>query len=273
MSRKIDLVLADVDGTLVTNDKELTRAAKRAVADLREAGIRFAITSGRPPRGMTMVSEPLSLDTPIAGFNGGVLIKPDMETIIDSHDLPEDVINEAIKLLGKHDLDAWVYTKKRWLVRDEQAPHVDREGRTVKFKPEVVKSFSDEDLQSVVKIVGITDDEGKMKKCLDAANEMFGDHVSAACSQPYYLDITNAKANKGAVVDSLSRILDIKADRIATMGDMPNDVVMFKRSGMSIAMGNSSEDVKASATCTTDTNENDGFAKAIYRFILERDAP
>ena len=65
---RISLLLADVDGTLVTHEKVLTERAKQAVADLRKAGILFAITSGRPPKGMAMVIKPLGIDTPIAGF-------------------------------------------------------------------------------------------------------------------------------------------------------------------------------------------------------------
>ena len=80
-SRKISLVLADVDGTLVTQEKILTERATRAVWYLRERGIRFAVTSGRPPRGMQMINEALHLDTPIAGFNGGVFIEPDGKVI------------------------------------------------------------------------------------------------------------------------------------------------------------------------------------------------
>ena len=73
---KISLLLADVDGTLVTRDKILTDRAKAAVRHLREAGIRLAITSGRPPKGMAMLIEPLRLETPIAGFNGGLFVRP-----------------------------------------------------------------------------------------------------------------------------------------------------------------------------------------------------
>ncbi len=74
--RKISLVLADVDGTLVNEQKVLTKRAQAAVQHLREAGIRFAITSGRPPRGMAMLLDDLKLDTPIAGFNGGLFVTP-----------------------------------------------------------------------------------------------------------------------------------------------------------------------------------------------------
>lgn len=270
MSRAIDLVVADVDGTLVTNDKELTMATKRAVRALGDAGIRFAITSGRPPRGMRMLSEPLAIDTPLAGFNGGVMMAPDFGQVVESHDVPDDVVRRAIDLLDDHGLDAWVYTHDRWLVRDSAAPHVDREQHTVRFAPEVVEHYAPSDLRRVVKIVGVTDDDAKMKACLDAARKEFGEDVTANCSQPYYLDITNVRANKGAVVDALSRHLDIPRDRIATIGDMPNDVAMFRRGGLAIAMGNAGDDVKRAAHHhVTASNEEDGFAEAMERFVLK----
>src|SRR5215470_18341715 len=107
MSR-ISLLLADVDGTLVTEDKVLTPRAQAAVAALRKQKIRFAITSGRPPRGMAMLTEPLALDTPIAGFNGGQFVRPDL-TIIEERRLPQDVAAAAIDLIVAHELDVWVY--------------------------------------------------------------------------------------------------------------------------------------------------------------------
>jgi hydroxymethylpyrimidine pyrophosphatase-like HAD family hydrolase len=82
------------------------------------------------------------------------------------------------------------------------------------------------------------------------------------------LDITNKDANKGAVVEYLSRHLDVPAEEIATIGDQPNDVLMFKRSGFSIAMGNAPDAVKMQADATTDSYNNEGFAKAMERFIL-----
>ena len=72
----ITAVLADVDGTLVTQQKILTDRAVAAVARLREHGIEFAVTSGRPPRGMSMLIEPLALTTPISAFNGGLIVRP-----------------------------------------------------------------------------------------------------------------------------------------------------------------------------------------------------
>ena len=79
-----------MDGTLVTQDKVLTDRAIAAVKKLKEAGILFAITSGRPPRGMSMLIEPLDLTTPIAAFNGGLFARPDM-TVIEQRTIPDDV--------------------------------------------------------------------------------------------------------------------------------------------------------------------------------------
>ena len=124
-------------------------------------------------------------------------------------------------------------------------------------------------LDQVSKIVGVSDD-------LDSGAALRGrrprprsaQRATANRSQPYYLDVTNKDANKGAVVDFLSRHLGVPIAEIATIGDQPTDVPMFKRSGFSIAMGNASDEVKAQATVVTDSYNDEGFAKAMERFIL-----
>lgn len=264
--RKISLVLADVDGTLVNEEKVLTKRAKSAVTELRRAGIRFAITSGRPPLGMAMLFNPLELDTPIAGFNGGLFVTRDL-TILEQKTVPADVASQAVDLIRKHGLDAWVYRGNDWLITKAEAPHVARESWTVKFEPKIVADVG-EKLDQVAKIVGVSDDYEKVKRCEADAQIGFGQRATAARSQPYYLDITNKEANKGAVVEYLSNHLNVPAGEIATIGDQPNDVLMFKRSGFSIAMGNASDEVKKQADATTDSYNDEGFAQAMERFIL-----
>ena len=264
---KIALVLADVDGTLLTSEKVLTSQAAMAVKDLQTAGIAFAITSGRPPRGMAMLIDPLALRTPIAGFNGGVFVRPDL-SVIESHTLDPAAAKQTLKLILDQGLDAWVYTEAEWLIRDQNAPHVARETWTVKFDARVVASFTDADLAHAVKIVGVSDDLDRVAACEKLAQSELGGKASAARSQPYYLDVTHPQANKGTVVTNLSRVLNIPPERIVTMGDMPNDILMFRKSGFSIAMGNAGDEVKAQASAVTDSNEDDGFAKAVERFLL-----
>jgi Cof subfamily protein (haloacid dehalogenase superfamily) len=266
-AKPIRMVIADVDGTLVTQEKVLTQRAAEAVSRLREAGIQFTVTSGRPPRGMAMLIDPLKLTLPLAAFNGGVLIKPDLKTVVDQKFLPVGVPETVIEAIENHGLDVWLYTDIEWFVRDPNAPHVAREQWTVKFPPTVVKTFAGL-LGRVAKIVGVSDDLERVAKCEKDVQQAGGSHISAARSQPYYLDVTHPQANKGEVVLSLSRLLSIPAAEIATIGDMPNDVLMFQKSGLSIAMGNASPEVQAAATHVTSTNEVEGFAKAIEKFIL-----
>ncbi len=263
---KISLVLADVDGTLVTADKVLTLRARAAVKRLHSAGIAFAITSGRPPRGMAMLVDPLALRTPVAGFNGGIFVKPDM-TIMEEHVLAGDVARRALEVILHNGMDAWVYSGRDWFVRDRNAPHVTREQWTVKFAPTVIERFEGV-LDSAVKIVGVSDDLDLVARCEKDTQDALGTGASAARSQPYYLDVTHPDANKGTVVATLSKLLSVPTSEIATIGDMPNDVLMFRNSGLSIAMGNASRDVQAQADLITASYEDEGFAKAIERFIL-----
>jgi Cof subfamily protein (haloacid dehalogenase superfamily) len=262
----IRLLLSDVDGTLVDNDKQLSDRAVAAVGQLRDAGILFALTSGRPPRGMAMLVDPLEITTPIAAFNGGLFAHPDM-SVIEQRTIPDDVTPSVIEMLDKHGVDVWVYRGADWFVRDPAGPHVDREAWTVKFDPTPIDDFAAVS-DGVAKVVGVSDDHDAVQAAVDALRHEFGDHVSAARSQPYYADVTHPEANKGGVVRYLSQQYSIGRDEIATIGDMPNDVLMFAHSGLSIAMGNASHEVHRAARRVTTSNEEDGFANAVERYVL-----
>ena len=264
----IRLLLADVDGTLVTPDKVLTDRAVDAVRRLGKAGILFAITSGRPPRGMAMLIEPLDITTPIAAFNGGLLVDRNM-SVIEQRVLPEELVRPVVDLIRSFGLDVWVYRGPDWYVPDPDGSHVARESATVRFEPKVMTSL-DGLTSDVAKLVGVSDDLDAVARAASAAHDRFGDHVSAARSQPYYLDVTHPDANKGAVARYLSVKYAIPPEAIATIGDMPNDVLMFAHSGLSIAMGNASLEVQRSARRVTTSNADEGFANAVDRFILQR---
>jgi Cof subfamily protein (haloacid dehalogenase superfamily) len=262
----IRLVLADVDGTLVTQQKVLTDRARAAVHALHAKNILFAITSGRPPRGMKMLIDPLELQTPVAGFNGGVYTQPDL-SVLSSRFVPAEVAARVVEKIREHNLVPWLYTATDWYVPDPKGPHVDREAWTVKFPPLVLEDFSAK-LGEAVKIVGVGDDLDAVAGCEADCQKSFPGAVSAQRSQPYYLDVTNVEANKGCVVEFLAKTLQLDPNQIATLGDMPNDVPMFRKSGLSIAMGQSSKEVQAEASAVTASNEDEGFAKAIETHFL-----
>jgi Cof subfamily protein (haloacid dehalogenase superfamily) len=264
----IRAVLADVDGTLVTKAKVLTPRAIDAIRQLHKSGVLFAITSGRPPRGMRMLVHPLEMNGPMAAFNGGIIVQPDM-SIVDERTIPADVTPVVIKTLRAYGLYVWIYSGAEWYITDPQAPHAEREASTVQFQPTVVPTY-DGLLDRVVKIVGVSDDHDLVARCEAAVQHQFATHVSAARSQPHYLDVTHPTANKGVVIERLSNYYKIPLQQVATLGDQPNDVLMFNKSGLSIAMGNASEEVQRQATYITASHEDEGFAKAVEQFILPR---
>ena len=270
-ARSISAVLTDVDGTLLTKDKVLTERALGAVKSLRERGIIFTITSGRPPFGMRALVEPLGLTMPMAAFNGAVIALPDL-SILDERQLPGYLVPALIDMIQAHGLDIFLFRSNDWYVRSLDVPHASREASIIQ-RPPVVASNFESVLTGVVKVVGVSDDHPRVTACEAAVQKQFGTHVSAACSQPYYLDVTHPSANKGVVIERLSRYLKIPMDRIAVLGDQASDVLMFRKSGLSIAMGNASDEVKRQATFVTTSFGEEGFANAVEQFILPRAEP
>ncbi|GAB1538361.1 hypothetical protein NUACC21_10200 [Scytonema sp. NUACC21] len=209
-----------------------------------------------------------------------MFLRPDF-SIIEQNLLSAPIAKRVVEIIAAHGLDVWIYSDREWFVNERHGPHVDREEWTVKLAPTVVPSF-DNLLDNVAKIVGVSDDleavarcevdtqrEFREQVCCEAgASSGGGEQVSAARSQPYYLDVTHPRANKGFVVERLSQMLAIPTHEIATIGDMANDVPMFKTSGLSIAMGNANQEVQRAAKYVTTSNEEEGFANAVERYIL-----
>jgi Cof subfamily protein (haloacid dehalogenase superfamily) len=266
LPRKISALISDVDGTLVDQNKNLTEGARAAVADLHARGIAFTIISSRPPRGMRMLIEPLEITAPIAGYNGGILAKPDL-SVIEDHAASPEAAQETVDILSGRDVEVWVFSGNDWLVRDSHGLHIDREIRAVQFPPTVVEDFGN-GLRAANKIVGVSDDFDLLTRCEKEIRTKLGNAASVIRSQRYYLDITHRLANKGDAVEALSKLMGIPMEEIAVIGDGSNDVAMFERSGLSIAMGNADPEVQKQAQFVTASNTDDGFAKAVRNYVL-----
>ena len=263
----IKLLIADVDGTLVTPSKALTPETCQAVSRLRAAGVDFTITSGRPPRGMKMLVEPLNLTAPVAAFNGGMYVKSDLKTVLLQRTIPPAIAQKVVDHMLELGLDVFVYQGPDWFIGRPDAPRVERERHNVQFDPIVIPDLHAV-LDAAIKIVGVSLDQALVARCEAELAETVGAEASAARSTPYYLDVTHPEANKGMVVRDAARLLHLPLDQIATIGDMSNDVPMLTVAGLGIAMGNANPDVQRLARHVTRSNENDGFAYAVDSYIL-----
>jgi Cof subfamily protein (haloacid dehalogenase superfamily) len=262
----ISAVVSDVDGTLVTDDKSLTRRTQAAVARLRAEGIGFTIISSRPPRGLRMLIDPLEITSPVAGFNGGMVTTPGL-SIISQHLLPPAIARQAVDIIEGHGAQAWIFRGQDWLLRDPAGPYVGREQHTIGYPPIIVEDFA-RALDAAAKIVGISEDFDLLARLEQRARAALAEQATIARSQPYYLDFTHPLANKGVALAELAQLLGIPQTQIAVIGDGANDIAMFERGGLSIAMGNAGPLVQRAADYVTDPNSRDGFAKAIERYVL-----
>jgi Cof subfamily protein (haloacid dehalogenase superfamily) len=258
---RIALVVSDVDGTLLTKDKTLTDGAKGAVRRLHEAGIGFTITSSRPTLGMRFLIEPLSITLPIGAFNGSSIVDPQLKPV-EQHLIPVAAVQHCLDVLNEFGVDIWLFTNDLWLTRNGDGEYVPHEKRAIRADPTVVADFTPY-LASACKIVGASADAALLQRCEIAMQQALGAQATAVRSQTYYLDVTPPGRNKGTFVQTMARRLGIPLDAVATIGDMQNDLAMFRTSGVSFAMGNATDDVKKAATHVTASNEDEGFAGAM----------
>ncbi len=271
----VRLLVSDIDGTLVTPDKQLTGRALDAAQALRDAGIQLALVSSRPARGMDMLLRPLGIDTPRAGLNGGEILAPDGRLLAHAS-LDPDVARRVVEALDEHGVEAWVFAAGEWLVRGGRGPqtggaYAARERRAVQMEPVEVQDF-DAHYHQIGKIMGSTADYHLLERVEINLQTMFGDGVNAHRSQLYYLDVTHPDANKGRAALRLAELLGVAADEMACIGDMGNDIAMLEVAGLAIAMGNATAEVVEAAHFVTDTNEREGWAVAVEQLILPRSA-
>jgi Cof subfamily protein (haloacid dehalogenase superfamily) len=263
---KCSAVISDVDGTLLTDDKILTARTQAAAAELRANGIVFSIISSRPPRGLRVLTTSLGIEAPVAGFNGGMLTTANL-AVLSAHLLSPDVARRTVDMLDARRVEVWLFSGQDWLVRRPDGPYVGLEERTVAFGPTIVEDFGPA-LDAAAKIVGVSTDFAYLARCERELIAALGEQACVVRSQPYYLDVTHPLANKGDALSSLAQLLQIPLAEVATIGDGHNDVAMFERSGLSIAMGNASPEVQRAADFVTGSNNEDGFAQAIELLIL-----
>jgi Cof subfamily protein (haloacid dehalogenase superfamily) len=267
MMTRIALVVSDVDGTLLTKDKMLTERTLQAARRLHDAGIAFTITSSRPTIGMRFLVAPLGITLPVGSFNGSSIVDISMNPV-EQHLIPTAAVERAISVLNQFGVDIWLFTGDAWLIRNPAGPYVPNEQRAIRADPTVVPDFGPY-ISSACKLVGSSRDFELLVRCEAAMREALGTQAVAVRSQSYYLDVTPPGVDKGTFVTAMAERLGVPLDAVATIGDMHNDVAMFKVSGVSIAMGNASDEVKAFASRVTTSNADDGFADAMEVILKE----
>ncbi len=263
-AQPIALVISDIDGTIITSNHEVTDATKAAARKLRERGIYLSLASSRPPRSIRPIAEALGLSSPFAAFNGALMITAKGKVMAESR-LSAEIIARIKSIADSFGLHVWIYDEQDWWT-PERTSFVDREEHTSGFSPRM-EGYGERLMKDAIKLTVV----GKPEMVAEAERRVFqqlGDEVSASRSKPRFLDVTAHGADKGAAVAGLAALLKVSVESVAVIGDGPNDVEMFRRAGLSIAMGQAVDEVQQSANCVTASNDNEGWARGIRRYVL-----
>lgn len=264
----VRLVVTDMDGTLLTPEKQITRRSVKAIARLADAGVSVCLVSSRAPAGMIRYRDILKLQTPYAAMNGAIIRDRDGRTV-SSLILPPDAVRAALDMLTVHEVDGWLFCGDDWIVKDATSGYVPHEQKALGVPPVVVDSF-DAWENRVGKITGSSADYDLLTRQESEIGQLLAGQASVARSAPYYLDITPLAANKGYALREIAGLMGVEPHEVASLGDMPNDIPMLDIAGLCIAMGNATDEVASHAHFMTDTNEDEGWAKAVETWILPR---
>ena len=273
-ARPIRLLVTDVDGTLVRDDKSLSPAVHEAACRLRDAGIRLAVVSSRATVGLDGLAEALALDTPRAGFNGAVVLEPDGRVLQELF-IPTEICHSVVETFERDGLDPWLFADGRWLLGNPAQPYIEHECRSLGVGFETVRDFKPF-LARTHKLMGVSGDFERVARTEAALAAQHHGTAAIHRSQLFHVDVTNGQANKGAAALLIARSLGVDAAEMACIGDMSNDIPMLQVAGLAIAMANAPDAVRRHAHQIVRSNEEDGWAEAVDRLILqpaERRAP
>ncbi len=270
LARSIRLVICDIDGTIVRDDKTLSEATLASVARAREAGIHVTLISARPASGLGAIVRDLGIEGAVGAFNGGTLFEAGGD-VIEAHRLRRQDAQTAVERLDAAGVPVWVFADGLWLARSEDALHGDRERKAARLEPTIVQDFSPW-FDRTDKVVGVCDDHPLVERMEREIGALLDTTANVVRSQLYFLDVTAKVANKGDGAAFLAKAHGVPLAQTAAVGDMPNDIPMLERAGLGVAMGQAGAAVRAAAGFVTASNEEDGVARFLDRLVAARQA-
>lgn len=262
----IRLLVCDIDGTLVRHDKSLPNENVAAIRDLVKRGVAVTLISARPAAGIMPIARALGLPGPFGAFNGGTIFDAGGRELV-ANKVPHTTAKALNDLYSQPGVTRWLFAAGEWLTSNPDNSHTAREVLSSGLQPRAAGDFSPW-LNTVDKLVAVCDDDPVMDRIEAEAFDLAGVTATVVRSQDYYLDATAPQANKGEGVTRLAELYAVPLEQVAVIGDQANDIAMFRRAGLAIAMGQARPEVQAAASHVAASNEDAGVADAIARYII-----
>ena len=264
----VKVICCDIDGTLVRDDKSLSEEnifwIHKAV---HEAGVHFTLVSGRMVNGVRPFYDRMGINGPVSCYNGGTLVDED-GNIVDEHRMPHDIAMALMDVRDRNKADAIIFDGMKWFLETRDCYPYPQKRRiyecdceTGNFR-DLLKKFDTNKVIFLSPDKRVLDDvDADIRRTMDTSRISFYRNAD-------FLEIMASGYDKGSAIDALAHYYGIDYSHIMALGDDYNDVPMLKKAGISVAMENSVPEAKAAAKYITDTNNNDGVAKAIKKLVF-----
>lgn len=264
------LIAIDMDGTLLREDKSVSERTKKAIREAKAKGVQVVIATGRPIDGVTRYLEELDMfdeNDCVLSYNGGLVLKTKSREVISKIALTGADLHYLYKLSEELGVNIHAFSEVHGLITPRISKYTEVEANINNIEININDFSEIEDNHSIIKIMMIDEPE-VLQKAIDNLPKEVYDKFTVVKSTPFFLEFLNKSVNKGTGVELLAKHLGITREEVMTFGDAGNDLDMIEYAGMGVAMANGFDEVKAVANYITDSNEEDGVAKAIEKFVL-----
>lgn len=278
MEHRIKMIGLDLDGTLLTDKKELTVRTKTALRRALELGITVLVASGRPWMGVPEELREFPGMRYALTSNGARIIDIKEGRVIEEHLLSPELAFKALAVCGKYDTLQEVYFDGQGYAQGDQMANVEKYHRNpsmceymrkTRIPVEDIRKLVEEENRGLDKVQALFADMGERERAWKELEEEKG--LELVGSLRYNIEINAAGVNKGTGLLNLGRRLGIRREEIMAFGDGDNDIAMLREAGFGVAMANAEEQVKEAADYITLSNEEEGVAEAIEKLILNQE--
>lgn len=263
----IKLVATDIDGTILNENGDCSSGVKNCISNMQSKGIKVVIVTGRMYAGAKQVAEKLNLKNAIVSYQGG-LIKKDCisdKTLFQTC-IPKEDAKLVLDWAKQNNIHINLYINDiLYVENDNETIKRYATRQNLQYK---VCNFSDLELDNVNKILAINyNDANLVTSWVNECQKAFP-HLYIIKSTPHFCEFSTPKATKACAVNFLKEYYHINDDEVLSIGDQDNDIELLKAGGISVAMGNGTDELKKYADFITDTIDNDGFVKAMEKYVL-----
>jgi Cof subfamily protein (haloacid dehalogenase superfamily) len=268
------MIVLDLDDTLLRDDHTISERTKQALMAAQEMGVKVVLASGRPTFGMKHIAEELSLakyGSFILSFNGGKILNCQTFEEIFSSTLTPKAVHSLYEISRREGVYIHTYVGDE-IITEEENPYTTIESDLTGLPINVVDKFIDAVSEPVVKVL-MVDAPEKLKVVETKLQAELAEEFSVMRSKPFFLEFTEKGVTKGTSLNQLIQVFGINRDEVIAIGDSYNDLAMIEFAGLGVAMGNAPDDIKKIADFVTDTNMNDGVAKVVEEFVLNKIVP